>query len=209
MAAKPPTGFLSNLRRAFRERFVIGDKYEPYLPPTPRSTAEGTKEDRLVYRYPAPASATTPAHAFTHSHNIHKQQPPIALLCLLVPLSHPTVAHCHLCPVAASCPAGCSSQEAADVPVRYPETVYDTQFHKRSSIKLTPPPGADEQEFRELAQPGQYPGDYPRHAPHPWWLYDRTVLEAKKKMWKESGGLVSAGAWRAPKDFKRVGPDPY
>jgi len=156
MAAKPPTGFLSNLRRAFRERFVIGDQYKPYLPPTPQSTAEGAKDDHPVYRYPAPAS-----------------------------------------------------QEVADVPIRYPETVYDTQFHKRSSIKLTPPPGADEHEFRTLAQPGQYPGDYPRHAPHPWWYYDMDVMEGKWKMWKDSGGLVAAGAWREQKALKRVGPDPY
>ena len=61
MAAKPPTGFLSNLRRAFRERFVIGDQYQPYMPPTPQSTAEGHKEDKPVYRYPAPASVI-PSH---------------------------------------------------------------------------------------------------------------------------------------------------
>ena len=57
MAAKPPAGFLSNLRKAFRERFVIGDQYQPYMPASPSSTAEGHKEDRMVYRYPAPASA--------------------------------------------------------------------------------------------------------------------------------------------------------
>ena len=102
-----------------------------------------------------------------------------------------------------------SSQEPADVPVRYPETVYDTQFHKRSSIKLTPPPGADEEEFRKTAQPGLYPGDYPRHAPHPWWHYDRNVMAFKRQMWKESGGLVAAGQWRNQKEFKRVGQDTF
>lgn len=57
MAAKPPAGFLGNLRRAFRERFVIGDQYKPYTPPTPLSTAEGSVQNTPVYRYPAPASA--------------------------------------------------------------------------------------------------------------------------------------------------------
>lgn len=97
----------------------------------------------------------------------------------------------------------------SDVPIRYAETVYDTQFHKRSSIKLTPPPGADPAEFVELAQPGQYPGDYPRHAPHPWWLYDGAVMEQKLRMWRESGGLVAAGAWREQPDVIRRGADPY
>ena len=105
--------------------------------------------------------------------------------------------------------ADCSSQEGAEGVVGYPETVYDTQFHKRSSIKLTAPPGADELEFRTLAQPGLYPGDYPRHAPHPWWYYDRSVMEFKARMWKESGGLVAAGQWRDQKQLKRVGADPY
>ena len=95
------------------------------------------------------------------------------------------------------------------MPIQYPETVYDTQIYKRSSIKLTPPEGADEAEFRELAQPGQYPGDYPRHAPHPWWYYDKAVMEQKARFYVESGGLVTAGAWREQPDVRRVGPDPY
>ena len=95
------------------------------------------------------------------------------------------------------------------MPIRYPETVYDTQFHKRSSIQLTPPTGADPVEFRLYAQPGMYAGDYPRHAPKPWYVYDMEAAQFRKRMWKESGGLVAAGMWREQKAFKRVGPDPF
>ena len=140
---KPPTGLLSRLRAAFRDRFVVSSEYDSYMPPTPSSTAEGAQQTEAVYRYPSPAS-----------------QPP------------------------------------AEIPNSYPETVYDTAFYKRSAIKLTPPDRADPEQFRRFAQPGQYPGDYPRHTPKPWWYYDEQALAGMRRMYCESGGLVAAGAWR-------------
>ena len=131
-------GFLSRLRSAFRERFIVGASYDSYVPPAPSSTAEGHTE--VAYRYPAPAS-----------------QPP------------------------------------AVIPTAYPETVYDTAHYKRSSISLTPPPGADPEQFLRFAQPGRYGGNYPRHTPKPWWYYDEGALKARREMYVNSGGLVGAG----------------
>ena len=144
-------GFLTRLRSAFRERFIVGANYQSYMPPAPSSTAEGHTESELAYRYPAPAS-----------------QPPAA------------------------------------IPTSYPETVYDTAHYKRASIALTPPPGANPQQFVKFAQPGRYRGDYPRHTPKPWWYYDEKAMKARREMYVNSGGLVGAGWSRQKKEEETV-----
>jgi len=51
-------GFLSKLRSAFRERFVVSHDYEPYMPPSPPVSGAASRDGNLpiAYRYPAPAS---------------------------------------------------------------------------------------------------------------------------------------------------------
>ncbi len=89
-----------------------------------------------------------------------------------------------------------ASQPPPAIPTAYPETVYDTAFYKRSAIKLQPPPGADPAQFERFAQPGRWPGDYPRHTSKPWWYYDEGAMKGMRQMYVKSGGLVSAGWWR-------------
>ena len=98
-----------------------------------------------------------------------------------------------------------SSQPKAAIPTSYPETVYDTAFYKRSAIKLAAPPGADPAQFERFAQPGRWPGDYPRHTPKPWWYYDEAALKAMRRMYVQSGGLVAAGWSRQRTDIVRIG----
>jgi len=165
---KASGGFLSKLRSAFRERFVVGHDYEPYMPPSPTtstalpesqtsSTPQRKDGEPVAYRYPSPASQPSAEVPFTYPETVYDtnlyKRPLIQ-----VKASSEALQELH------------DSHVAAPTDIEYKDIIPN------------PPP---------------FPIEHaPRHTPHPWWTYDDEAIAAMRKMYIESGGLLPIGWWR-------------
>jgi len=105
-----------------------------------------------------------------------------------------------------------ANQPRAVIPKLEPERVFDISYYKRESVRVAPPPRANELIFRKHCTTEFLPDYALPHTPKPWWWNQQLPLAMWRVHYIRSGGVALAGAHRPRhnknKNYYQVGRKP-